>query len=239
MLVYAVKKYLPTRCGIMTLETPDHGYIYVDMKIYESALMLSSQAFYQTFESAECVVKPSDKPHRETIKRLYDFLPYPLKPLSLLLYWTEQEYDVLSDQIGCLHIISTIIHPYAWLKAPKEQRMQLGPFGPSIRTEYTYEWKAFTESSIDYEKIINPAQSNETHPIFVINAVPGQFPIGAGTPAPTTQANLVSNSDEYSVVIDFDDETDETEDILDEDGKADAKPAAEETPIASYNKLLE
>ena len=108
MPVYAVKKYLPTRCGIVTLETPDHGYIYVDFKILESAIMLSSQAFYQTFESAEAIVKPMEKTHRETIKRLYDFLPYPLKPLSLLLYWTEQEYDILSDQIGCLHIIISI-----------------------------------------------------------------------------------------------------------------------------------
>lgn len=235
MLVYAVNKYLPTRCGIITLETPDHGYIYVDMKIYESALMLSSQAFYQTFESAECVVKPSDKPHRETIKRLYDFLPYPLKPLSLLLYWTEQEYDALSDQIGCLHIISMIIHPYAWLKAPKEQRMQLGPFGPSIRTEYTYEWKAFTESCIDYEKIINPAQSNETHPIFVINAVSGQMPIGNVT----MQTTPVNSSGEYSVELDFDDIFDEAPDE-DKVGKTEPETVTtEEIPITNYSKLLE
>jgi|GEM_PF-2435409 len=238
MLVYAVKKYLPTRCGIMTLETPDHGYIYVDMKIYESALMLSSQAFYQTFESAECVVKPSDKPHRETVKRLYDFLPYPLKPLSLLLYWTEQEYDVLSDQIGCLHIISTIIHPYAWLKAPKEQRMQLGPFGPSIRTEYTYEWKAFTESCIDYEKIINPAGSNEAHPIFVINAVSGQLPIETGMPVPAMQASSINHSGEYTVEVDFEDIFDDEPDK--DGGTTEASSAAtEETPISNYNKLLE
>lgn len=235
MLVYAVKKYLPTRCGIMTLETPDHGYIYVDMKIYESALMLSSQAFYQTFESAECVVKPADKPHRETIKRLYNFLPYPLKPLSLLLYWTEQEYDVLSDQIGCLHIISTIIHPYAWLKAPKEQRMQLGPFGPSIRTEYTYEWKSFTESCIDYEKIINPAGAvNETHPIFVINAVSGQLPIGTNV----IQNAPVNNAGEYTVELDFDDIFDDNPNKDDENTPEDI-PTPEEISASTYSKLLE
>jgi len=223
----------------MTLKTPDHGYIYVDMKIYESAVMLSVQAFYQTFESAESVVKPSDKPHRETIKRLYDFLPYPLKPLSLLLYWTEQEYDVLSDQIGCLHIISSIIHPYAWLKAPKEQRMQLGPFGPSIRTEYTYEWKAFTESSIDYEKIINPTQSNETYPIFVINAVPGQLPIGTGVPIPGVLPTPDNQSGVYTVNIDFDDIFDDKNEN-DSDDSIEVNPTeTEETQKSNYTKLLE
>lgn len=202
MLAYAVKKYLPTRCGITTLETPDHGYIYVDYTILESAILLSSQAFYQTFESAESVVKPSDKPHRETIRRLYDFLPYPLKPLALLLYWTEHEYDVLSDQIGCLHIISTIIHPYLWLKAPKDQRMPLGPFGPSIRTEYSYAWKSFTESCIDYEAIMNPAESNEKHPIFVINAVSGQLPFAST--APLQSSASVPPGGGYEVDIDFD-----------------------------------
>ena len=235
MLVYSVKKYLPTRCGIMVLETADHGYIYVDFKILESAIMLSSQAFYQTFESAESIVKPLDKPHRETVKRLYDFLPYPLKPLALLLYWTEQEYDVLSDQIGCLHIISTIIHPYQWLKAPKDQRMQLGPFGASIRTEYMYEWKSFTESCIDYETIINPSESNEKHPIFVINAVSGQLPFG--TNAPMVSPSQTVPDDGYSVEIDFDALLeDESED---EYAVEDSEPDKKEEISSSYKKLLE
>ena len=235
MLVYTVNKYLPTRCGIMTLETQDHGYVYVDLKILESALMLSSQAFYQTFESAESVVKPTDKPHRESINRLYGFLPYPLKPLSLLLYWTEQEYDDLSDQIGCLHIISTIIHPYHWLKAPKEQRMQLGPFGPSIRTEYSYEWKSFTESCIDYEKIINPAVPNDKHPIFVINAVHGTLPV---TPVETVTKTPDAGEGGYSVEIDFD----EVLDIKPEDKEPAGTPQytpEEKGPQNNYKKLLE
>lgn len=201
MLVYAVKKYLPSRCGIMTLETPDHGYIYVDYKILESSVLLSSQAFYQTFESAESIVKPLDKSHRESIKRFYDFLPYPLKPLALLLYWTEQEYDILSDQIGCLHIISSIINPYHWLKAPKDQRMQLGPFGPSIRTEYSYEWKSFIESCIDYETLTNPTDSSEKFPIFVINAVSGNLPLSGGVPFTASAPSL---SGGYEIEIDFD-----------------------------------
>jgi len=220
------------------------------MKIYESALMLSSQAFYQTFESAELVVKPQENPSRDTIKRLYEFLPYPLNPLALLLYWTEREYDVLADQIGCLHIISTIIHPFQWLKAPKEQRMQLGPFGPSIRTEYAYAWKAFIESCIDYEKIINPSESDDKHPIFIINAVPGQIPLGAGA-APILASQTIPGAapilasptvpGALSVEIDFDEDMEDPENPL-EDGQI--APGTEDTlekvsENTGYHKLLE
>lgn len=169
MLAFSIKRYLPTRLGIITLDCGEFGYLYVGQKAYNSGVLLSQSVLDKGFNYVEQHMKPASVEERPSVKEFYDKLPNPIKPLALLLYNTEKEYTKFEEQVGVLNIILQSIFPTAYFNTPKNQRITYS-FGPSIEAEYRYDWKNFFDSCIDYDTLTNPKDSKETHPIFVISA---------------------------------------------------------------------
>lgn len=193
---------MPTKLGIITLEF-EKGFLYVARKAYECGVLLSNKREYKDANILEKLVKPTDKETRPSIKQLFDILPYPLKPLSYMLYLTDVEYTDLADQLGALSIILQFSQPVYWFSTPKDKRQDFS-FGSSIRQEYELDWQTFFDNSILFEDIIHPKENTEKYPIFVINAT------ATNSLLPT--ANIVQNNSsavlngDGTVTIDFDDE---------------------------------
>lgn len=208
MLVYSTDRYLPTKLGIITLEFND-GYIYVGRKAYDSGVLLSSKREYKDTNILEKLVKPTDKETRQSIKQLYNILPYPLKPLSYMLYLTEVEYTDFIEQIGALNIILQFSQPVYWFSTPKDKRQDFN-FGQSIKQEYELDWKTFFDNSILFEDILHPKQDTEKYPIFVINATSTNSllpTINTGISQTNTSSNIIDRNG--TVTIDFDDDVEE------------------------------
>lgn len=206
MLAYSIKHYLPTRCGIFTVEC-ELGYLYIDAKAYNSGVLLTEQYLKSSYNELHELFKPDNMETRASVKECFDKLPNPIKPLAFLLYATKIEYTEFPKQVGALDIILSSIFPTYYLNVPKNQRVAL-EFGPVIEEEYELDWKNFFDSCIDYDTLLNPPEETEKHPIFVIQASNG-VPVGNFTPtAPAFSDTASSNSgsDDEGELIVFDED---------------------------------
>ncbi|MBR1738214.1 MAG: hypothetical protein IJ736_14595, partial [Firmicutes bacterium] len=215
MLVYSKERYLPTKTGIITIECNDGGFIYAGVKAYNSGVILSQNPGYNNKENLIVVSKPKNISRRKSIDRFYDDLPNPLKPLAYLLYLAESDYTEFSEQVGVLSVILQFIYPTYWFETPKEQRIDMN-FGSTIKAEYEYDWKNFFDTSIKYDDIVNPKESKEKFPIYVINAAYSEDLFGNIKPAYTSEPKSDIEFDENGdavIDIDFDDlpDIDDTE----------------------------
>lgn len=179
MLIFSEERYLPVKSGIITLDCPKGGYIYAGLKAYNSGVILSQSREYDSKEKLLALAKPKNVFRRKSIDDLYDLLPNPLKPLAYLLYLAEEEYKEFSEQVGALNIILQFVYPTYWFATPKEQRMDVS-FGSSIKAEYEYDRRVFFDNCIKYDDIVNPKESKERFPIYVINASYAENPFAAG-----------------------------------------------------------
>lgn len=169
MLAYSIERYLPTKNNIITLDVLDGGYVYAGIKAYNCGLLLSHNRKYDTKEKLTLAVKSKNVDRKISIDELYDKLPEPIKPLAYMLYLADNEYKEFSEQIGVLNIIIQSVHPIKWIETPYPQRIDM-KFGKSIKAEYEYDWKNFFDSCIKYDDIINPKETKERFPIYVIKA---------------------------------------------------------------------
>jgi len=250
MLVFSEKRYLPTKLSVITLECPNGGYIYADMKSYNSGVLLSQNEEYSSKEKLLIAAKPKNAGRRKSIEDFYDKLPNPLKPLAYLLYLTGEDYKDFSEQVGALNIILQFIYPTYWFSTPKEQRLDMN-FGTSVKAEYELDWKNFFENSIRYDDIVNPKENKEKFPIYVINAAYSENPFNMTAANTISKGNQevnheLSENGDAVIDIDFDSLPDIEEDEAIEtvkQGKEESKPLEKEvsskTSIdAAYAKLL-
>ena len=261
MLVYSKERYLPTKTGIITIECSDGGFIYAGVKAYNSGVILSQNPGYNNKENLIVVSKPKNVSRRKSIDRFYDELPNPLKPLAYLLYLAESDYTEFSEQVGVLSVILQFIYPTYWFETPKEQRIDMN-FGSTVKVEYEYDWKNFFDTSIKYDDIVNPKESKEKFPIYVINAAYSEDPFGnmrsdfsSSKSEVSTSVNAEFDENGNAVIdIDFDDlpdiddteisdiseekinDTEDTDPAVEEDDEAE-KPLENEMD-AAYRRLL-
>lgn len=225
MIVYSTKQYLPTRSNFITLDFKNFGYLYVTAPVYEAGVRLSYSKIFSDKTILETMIRPKDKEYRESIGKLFDILPFPLKPLSYMLYLTTEEYYDLEDQIGVLSVILQYSQPYYWFDTPRMCRSEFN-FGKSIRREYQLSWKEFFEYSIEYDKIINPDKAEKMHPIYVMNVSPYQ-----DLPQATTFIQPSSNSA-------FNYDTTKPEAVLNQNGSVDLNINFDEIEV-SQNESFE
>jgi hypothetical protein len=223
MLAFSIKRYLPTRLGIITLECGEVGYLYVGQKAYNSGILLTQSVLDKGFEYVEQHMKPANVEDRPSVKEFYDKLPNPLKPLALLLYNTVKEYTTFEEQVGVLDVILQSVFPTAYFHTPKNQRITF-EFGRSIESEYRYDWETFFNSCIDYDTLIHPKDNAEKHPIFVVSAtMANSVPAPVCTPvvSPVIQTP-VSSHEHVPIYVEptFPQETTVQEDITDIDNTA-------------------
>lgn len=220
MLAFSLKRYLPTKLGIITLECGELGFLYVGQKAYNCGIILTEEIMKSGYDKMEENMRPDGMDRRESIKTFYDKLPNPLKPLSFLLYSTKEEYVDFPKQVGALHIILQSIYPTYYYNTPKSQRIRL-EFSKAIEAEYELDWNEFFNTSIDYDTLTNPKEEEEKYPIFVIQAqggipvnMSGSIPVSApmSYAAPIMDAPVEYKGDEEGN-IEIDD--DALADILD------------------------
>lgn len=171
MLIYSEERYLPTHSNIITLDCHESikGFIYVEIKAYNAGVILSHEQKFLDTDYLDKISRPDNLGKRTSIENFFDQLPNPLKPLAYLLYTTEIDYKIFSEQVGALNIILQSVYPTFWFQTPKEKRPNFS-FSSLIQTEWENDREVFFRNCIKYEEIIHPKSNTEKFPIFVINA---------------------------------------------------------------------
>lgn len=139
MLVYSKNKVYPKVVNMITLEVCEEGYVYVQKGTYDQALTLKVK---QGFDSLMTLLDCGDN-NAEAIVFAFENLPEPVNMLAPFLGLVKEEIGASFEEvIGVLHVITTSISPYNFVRKPKEIRKTL-EFSGSVKREYQESWKAF------------------------------------------------------------------------------------------------
>jgi len=138
MLVYSKDKVYPKVVNMLTLEAGE-GYVYIQKGTYDQALILKVK---QGFDSMLTLLDCGDN-NAEAMVFAFENLPEPVNFLAPFLGLVKEEIPAdMETIVGVLHVITTSISPYNFIKKPKEIRKTL-EFSGSVLKEYQEPWKAF------------------------------------------------------------------------------------------------
>lgn len=238
MLAYSEKRYLPTHSNIVVLDCikPQNGYIYIDLKAYNSGVILSQNEKYMDKNYLLETSKPTNINYRKSIEELFEELPYPLKPLSYLLYMTQKEYTNFNEQIAALNVILQNVYPTYWFQTPKDIRPNLS-YSTLLLTEAEYDWTNFFNSCIDYDTIIHPEKADtKSFPIFVVNAVSTE---NSSLFSQQSSSESLNNSCIVDVDLDEDDTSLDTINLFENSNPIDTNEKNKTILENQYKKLLQ